>query len=197
LKTDTQTRGEITNLISLLLKKGSKLVDGALLLDNSTRKGSNDDMGYISDPIKIDSPFKILLSLNGEGGYTALTLSGRINMPKKEWWEGIHTMYIVAKQDGITFELRDGRSPNSLLNWTYNATIPGTTYYVEFLDPEGREFAFLNEEEKVLKDVDLSKVQDAKFPQGLFPDKQMWLGVLLKPGTKLQINQLTLIKSVK
>jgi len=189
----TQRESAKVNLISMLIDKRAQLKDGALILDNT---GGDNYLGYTSQPIKINSSFRILVNLEVEGNTDSqLTLSGKLKKLGGQWWEGIQTLFIIRTNNSLRMELRDGRSPTSVLSLPFSELLSTDTFTLEFFDSQGKSFAVLDKEGKILDKVVLSELKELEFPTGLFPDSQMWAGINVGPKSKATVNQFLFISS--
>jgi hypothetical protein len=192
------TEAKSLNLVgNLLVTKRAKLEDGALVIDNSD---NGNFFGYTispQKPVEIDSPFRLKLKFKrGAGDNVQLTLYGRRVEEGKEWWEGIHAMFIMDFDDKIyeqkmRIELRDGRSPDAWVLFLDKIS-RGDPFSIEFLDPAGKNFIVVNKDGEVVLTVDVTKLDKYKFPNGLFPEKKLWPGLIVGPKAKLTINEFVL-----
>ncbi len=147
--------------------------------------------GYISSPIVLTCPFRILLNFSGQNDYTALVFSGKINTQEKEWWEDISRLYLAYNQkEGFSaIELRDGKSPDSSF-FPLEHELNDNSVILEFSDPQGKSLSVYDTKGSLLTQINIAGLKDKYFPFGLFPERKMYTGVLVAPGSRLTINKL-------
>jgi hypothetical protein len=174
------------------------LVDESVLLfsrgyeiDNSQ---SENWYGSDEEPIVLKTPFEVKVKVGYEGPETgdgvSVSISGRINQTGKEWWEGINRLYIWSRPNGkIELEFHDGRGAASAIWMGLAGVRAGDELTFRFHDPQGKKLSIYDAEGNLLKDIDVTKLSGVYLPQGLFPDKLFYPGVLLAPKTKAQIGE--------
>ena len=189
-----RTKLEPINLLLRLIdisNNSVKLKDGVLLVDNS----DNDEfIGFgPKDPIIIDSPFRLRLKFKreGEGNNVQLTLTGKRLTKPTQWWEGLHEIYFMDFHDEVGIEIRDGKSSKA---WgtTLHEINRGETFYIEFMDSLGKQFAVIDKEGTIIRTIDVTKLEGKTLPNGLFPEKKMTVGVLVGPKAKMRIDEFVL-----
>lgn len=176
------------NLIPFLFHDQTSYEDGTLVVNNSY----NDWYGFESwdSAITLTTPFRVTLQFDKKRGESAsISLSGRLSQESKEWWEGIHRMYIWDNPSELAIEIRDGKHETSY-KWISigegkNSNNP---FSIEFNDPQGKSFSIINSESNVIRTVDVTKLGGIDLPDGLFPDKVLYPGFLLSPRAELEVS---------
>lgn len=173
--------------LALVDTKQAKLIDGVLFIDNS----DNDEFYGIvaNNPITINSPFRLRLRFKREaqGNNVQLTLVNK----KPSQGVKIQEIDFMDFHDVITIEVRDGTSTG-----IWGAGFPeikrGDTFYVEFLDSSGKQFAVINKEGTILRTIDVTKLDKVTLPDGLFSEKKMIPGIIIGPRAKLRVDEFVL-----
>jgi hypothetical protein len=191
-ETLTLLEGKTINLAEQIAIEMGDLRSGVLILDYTKKTGDSDWLNFMLDPIDLDTPFRIFINLRGEGGNTNVTLSGKLNLPEQPWWKDIRSLHIVPHLYTYTLEFYDGRSPNY---WFIR--IPLMSFNIQFLDPTGKEFIITDRKGHIVEKVNLHKIKEVSFPEGLFPDKEMYVGIVNQPNTKMFIRNLLYTTPVK
>ena len=174
------------NLLELIYDPETTWSNGNATID---RLHKDQWWGYDVGTIPITTPFTVDIDMTQEGQYGAIELTGRIPALGKQWWEGRHTLYIVASG---SIEIRDGQSENSIYRENINS-IRGQPFTVLFPDLQGKTVIFKSQSGKVLANIDLTSLQGMNFPDGLFPDGVLYFGALVAPSSSLTIKRLELL----
>jgi endo-1,4-beta-xylanase len=176
------------NLLELMYDSETRWSDGYATID----RANNDQWwGYDIGTIPLTKPFTVEIDMTQKGQYGAIVLSGRIPAPGKQFWEGRHTLYIVA--DG-SIEIRDGQSENSIYRQNIDG-IRGQPFSVIFPDPHGKSVIFQSQSGKELANIDFTSLQGMILSNGLFPDGVLYFGALVAPSSSLTIKRLDLCHS--
>jgi len=161
-------------------------------LPNTTFTTESGWYGWESTSISLGSPFYVKINFEGSGSFPAIALFGRTRTGA-EWWDGIHVMYVVAMKNRVALEFRDGRSDTIKYNFTLPSAIkPGSPFTIEFLDVHGNSFYVLDSDDNIVGNYDISKLPGIKMPNGLFPDNQLFVGVLVSPSAEMNIYELSM-----
>ena len=163
--------------------------NNVLLINNNT----NNWHGYDTRPIKINSDFRILLNFSGQNKDTAVTLSGQLSLPNQEWWENVHRMYITYNKKDKEFVLliRDGTDleKSEYISFCHGC-LSNDTLIFKFADTQGKYLRIYNALGETVKEIDFTQLENASFPQGLFPNNQLFVGYNIPPYSELRINKL-------
>ncbi len=165
--------------------------ENVIVVDNSKHDNYNDAAPYLLRPF---SGFRITFQIHtsdGRSGSIKLASKPNNNDPKREWWRDIQRIDFFTYRGYIQIELRDGRTEDSAT--TIQLDIPDTkTITVTFLDAQGRTFAITDASGQQISQIDVTKVDGVNLPNGLFPEKQIYIGRVVSPGSKLSIRFLSL-----
>lgn len=107
------------------------------------------------------------------------------------WWQGNTRMNIYEAGDG-NYELGilDGSSDQwaTTINLSQSASLP---IEIVFDSPQGKSFTVLDENGHNLKTVNLTTMPGVHLPEGFFPNREMYFGISLAPGSSMVVTGLT------
>lgn len=182
---------EPTNLLDIFKKGDSINKENYVFFHNKDTALTN---GFDSFPFKINGPFGIDINMYGEGDYVALTISGRLAEKGDDWWRGINKLVIASVNSQPMFTLVDGKSASSAANITFKDFTYQKPFKIIFHDSQGKSFSLIDSAGKEIKKVDITKLEEIDLPNGLFPDKNLYLGNLIQPGSILILSDMTLYR---
>lgn len=144
-------------------------------------------------PIKISGPFIVRLNFNGTKEKSGVNLTGRLGESDEMWWKNINQIFFGIGDNGKRLYI-DAKNNNStsfiLYDNTFNKKIEGI--YVLF-NETGTSFLVTDLSYKEITFIDLNKTTDNKFPEGLFPDKQFYIGYAIAPLSDLVVYDFSIL----
>jgi hypothetical protein len=144
-------------------------------------------------PIKISGPFIVRLNFNGTKEPSGIDLSGRLGGSDRIWWKNLIQIFFGVGNNGKQIYIdakNNGSAPFPLYNNTFDNKIDGI--YVLF-NETGTSFLVTDLSYKEITFIDLNKATDNKFPEGLFPDKQFYIGYAVAPLSDLVVNDFSIL----
>lgn len=164
--------------------------ENVITVDNSKHDYYNDFVPYLLKPF---SAFRLTFQIRtSDGQFGSIKLANKPNNtdPKIEWWKDIRRVDFATYKGYLQIDLRDGRTQNSAT--TIRLNIPDTkTITITFLDAQGKTFSIVDETGQQIRQVDVTK-SGLSFPDGLFPEKMVYIGRVVSPGSMLTIRSLRL-----
>lgn len=164
--------------------------DSAIVVDNTKHDYYNDFVPYLLKPF---SAFRLTFQIHtNDGQFGSIKLANKPNItdPAIEWWRDIRRVDFSTYKGYLQVDLRDGRTENSAT--TIRLGIPDTrTITIVFHDPQGKTFSVYDETGRQIRNVDVTKI-GLSFPDGLFPEKMVYIGRVVSPHSKLSIRSLLL-----
>lgn len=165
--------------------------ENVITVDNSKHDYYNDSVPYLLKPF---SAFRLTFQIHtSDGQFGSIKLANKPNNtdPKIEWWKDIRRVDFATYKGNLQIDLRDGRTENSAT--TIRLNIPDTkTITVTFLDAQGKTFSITDASGQQIRQVDVTKVGGLNFPDGLFPEKKIYIGRVVPPGSKWSVRFLSL-----
>ena len=143
-------------------------------------------------PIPLDAPFMLTAGLQVSGAaFGAIKLLGIPEPTDKPWWQGIRRLDIFVSGDTLQLCWRDGTSAE------FQATIPlpvrpGQPLSLLFHDPQGQTFSVLDQNQRLLLTVNVTAISRLQMPDGLFPERKLYLGASAAPHSTLTLHALSL-----
>jgi hypothetical protein len=168
--------------------------DNVIILENTEDVG----FGWEAGSASFDSPFRIKMSLgvkNPQAGQANIQLIGTPhNSHAEDWWQGLISMELSINSDGLLrFCIRDGSSEDCAYNET--STIQnGQLFMILFDDPQGKTFHLIDDQGTTVSTVKTNDLTGLNLPNGLFPDKNFWLGAWINKGVSLTVSSFALEK---
>lgn len=167
---------------------GGKVTDQGIVIDN--RNNSEGIFRRPHDPTTMSGPFSITLNVSGDLGKTTIYIIGKPQ--DDDWWDAI-TLYIHPKNSSLQLQIRDGRSEDSRIFLpTIYGIRAGETFTLEFSDAQGQSFQVKNRLGEILAEYDVSEFEGIYLPQGLFPDRLLYIGYTLDAGSVLTIHEFSI-----
>lgn len=184
-----------------LLKKlmvGSN--DKCLAKDCFELENTTDD--WISDsdttfPVIVTSPFLMRLNIVGNKAISGINLSGRAAEKNQYelWWNDQNSLFVSVGVGSGGKQLYLGARINGSLSYelyshTFDKFILGV--YILF-DQKGKYILITDLAYNRLAFIDVNKVTNNKFPDGLFPDNKLYIGYGVPPKSNLIIYDLSIL----
>lgn len=144
-------------------------------------------------PIKISGPFIVRLNFYGSKEPSGVSFDGKLSNNIYEWWSGLITVFFGVGEDGKRLYIdakNNNKEPFVLYDKTFEKKIEGI--YILF-DEEGKNFLVTDLWFNEIASIDVNKITDNKFPQGLFPDKQFYIGYAVAPMSDLIVYDLSIL----
>ncbi len=138
-------------------------------------------------PISISGPFLVKLNFYGSKDLAGVFLRGRTSKNKNVWWEGIIETFIGIGDGGRRLYAdtkNNSKDPVILFDTTFDKKIEGV--YILF-NEKGTSFLVTDLAFNKIAYIEVNKITDNKFPEGLFPDKQSYIGYAIAPLSDLKI----------
>ena len=143
-------------------------------------------------PIPLDAPFMLTAGLQVSGAaFGAIKLLGIPEPTDKPWWQGIRRLDIFVSGDTLQLGWRDGTAAD------FQTTIPlpvrpGQPLSLLFHDPQGQTFSVLDQNQRLLLTVNVTAISRLQMPDGLFPERKLYLGASAAPHSTLTLHALSL-----
>lgn len=151
---------------------------------------SNTDKDF---PISISGFFVVRLNISGNKGQAGILLTGRTSKNIDNYWEDLRETFIGVYDNGKRLYIdakNSGPIPSLLFSKTFDKKIEGV--YILFNETGTTllvtDLAFNN-----IAFVDVNKNTDNKFPEGLFPDKQFYIGYGIAPLSDLKVYDFSIL----
>lgn len=144
-----------------------------------------------SEPIVINSGFRLLFNFDNQNTDSQLIISGKENLQDNQWWENIHQLRIGYNNEekGYYVSLLNGQKPNSIYYQIFKEIKRNQTFILKFNNEFGSSFSLLDLAGNTLTTVNLLE-KKYQMPVGLFPYQSLQIGVNLPPKIgKLTINK--------
>jgi len=106
------------------------------------------------------------------------------------WWQGITVLELPSINGEYVLRIYDGLSdrPAATIDLDRSTSEP---IQVVFDQPEGMSFSVLDENNLVLKHLDVTTMAGVSLPNGLFPERKFYFGVTAPAHTPVTITALT------
>ena len=156
--------------------------------DSVTFTNSGD--GYYdteSGGILLSSPLLISIEATKVTGATFASIK-LLGIPEHTdtWWKDITRLDIGYANGKYYLGIRDG----STENYTTSIDLPlrsSQAIKILFDQPEGKSFQVLDGKGQVVKQVDLAKIPNLNLPDGLFPERKVYIGTSVSPKSSFTI----------
>ena len=152
----------------------------------------DDGYGMSSKPISLDSPFGIALQFNYQGSGRGVITLGDMKAANP-WWKDMRRVFIAFESNEISLNFFDGTSEQSARSIPLPGLDPTSRFYVIFSDPQGKKLAALDENGKVVQEVDVTKLGQGALANGLFPERTMYAGWNITPRSQMNVYQFSLL----
>ena len=158
--------------------------------DTNSVTFTNSGDGYYdneSNALTLQDPLRVRIDgmvVNG-ASFGSVKILG-IPESQDVWWKGITRLDITYNRGSYLLGIRDGSSEN------FAASIPialrtSDPIQIVFDQPEGKSFAVLDGKGLELKRVDLTQMSTLHLPNGLFPERKVYIGTSTSPHSSLVI----------
>jgi hypothetical protein len=153
-----------------------------LVLDNSQNA---DWAGTTDGPYPIEGPFRLKIQYSMAGDFGGITFYGAIKTPDTDFLPRL----VVGPVGQIGF-IDDQNGNNQQINMNVGN---GEPFFLDFLDPQGKQIEVVSESGAVLNHIDVTRdLTGMALPDGLFPNGEFYFGIQAAPKSKLIISQLSL-----
>lgn len=160
----------------------------AIIVDNSENDFYNDLVPYTMRPY---SAFQLTFQIStSDGQFGSIKLADKPNTDDSQWWKNIRRVDFATYKGYLQIDLRDGRAENSATTIRLGIR-DAQVISVTFLDAQGKVFSISDQSGREVRRVDVRKV-GLDFPEGLFPDRTVYIGRVVSPHSKLTIQSLSL-----
>lgn len=209
IQTNNSNSDELSNLIPLLKEGKYQVVDviqflkdkadvcssssPCIQIDNTTDSWK---VATSNDPVinSISRPFAIRLTLKTNSRLSGIHLIGKRPPKSTLWWMDIVYLFVGTNANGSRVFVSENHGESE-----YNTTIldqrlerPSNTIYIVF-DREGKNYIVADEFFNIIVRQDINKVTKNKFPDGLVPNKNLFVGYSVGPKSSLIINDLSVL----
>ncbi|MEK7522996.1 MAG: hypothetical protein AAB569_05415 [Patescibacteria group bacterium] len=162
------------------------------ILDNAAEGWKGDiDKDF---PITISRPFIARLNFSGDKGPSGISLYGRLSKSGRPWWQDIKNIFFGIGNDGkrLYIDAKNGEKKEAffLYDNVFAKKIEGI--YVLF-NVTGTSFLVTDLSYNKIVFIDLNKATNNKFPQGIFPDKQFYIGYNIAPLSDLVVYDFSIL----
>lgn len=206
---DNSNKDDLSNLIPLLKEGKYQTVDVIALLKDKAEICSSVSpciqIDNATDSWKVDTsdgpvinsisrPFAIRLAIKTNSRLSGIHLIGRRPPKGTLWWVDIVYLFVGTNANGSRIFVSENHGESE-----YNTTIldqrlerPSNTIYIVF-DREGKNYIVLDEFFNIIVRQDINKVTKNKFPNGLIPNKNLFVGFSVGPKSNLVITDLSVL----
>ncbi len=145
----------------------------------------------------INSPFVVKVSLQNKDGLGGIVLYGRIT-EKPPWWKDIKSIFIGTSIEGkrLYSDSKNGTSEKPYLILDKFLNKPLNTLYI-FFNQDGKNLIITDEAYETLAYLDVNRLTNNAFPNGLFPDKKLYVGFAVAPYTNALISDFSILSLVE
>lgn len=163
-------------------------------LNNTAKEGWKNDIDK-DFPMTISGPFVMRLNLLGSKEPSGISLFGRLSKEEgKFWWRGVTNIFFGIGEDGkrLHIDARSGEKDEvfSLYDNVFDQKIEGL--YILF-DEKGTIFFVTDLSYNKITTINLNKITNNKFLEGLFPDKQFYIGYNIAPLSDLKVYDFSIL----
>lgn len=144
-------------------------------------------------PIQISGPFVVRLNFYGNKEPSGIMFYGRLAKDEEFWWKGINSIFFGIGDGGKRIHIdakNNAQEPILLLDNAFDKKIDGV--YILF-NEQGTSFLVTDLLFNKIAFVDLNKTTGNKFPEGLFPDKQFYIGYMMPPSSDLVVYDFSIL----
>lgn len=139
----------------------------------------------VGGPFPIENPFRLKIQVTISGDFAGITLYGAIKTPDTDSLPRI--VFGTERQIGFIDD-------DTGLQHQVNVNVRnGQTFFLDFLDVQGKQINVVSESGSVLAHIDVTKdISNISLSNGLFPNQEFYLDIQAAPKSKLTVSQLTL-----
>lgn len=161
------------------------ILQGAdVVVDNTSHEYYNDDLPLsLTASTGFELDFQISTS---NGQYGSIKLTDKQNNSSGDWWSGIRRVDFATNQGHLNIDVRDGISESSSI-WIGLNRPDSQSISVSFLDPFGKVFLVQDQDGREIRKVDVTRLSVVSLPQGLFPQRTVYVGRVAPPHARLTI----------
>lgn len=176
---------DLTGVDNLLEYGMSFDSEHSALIGNATENWHN----YFFSAIDLERPFRLRTQITVLGKpYGAVSLFDR-SETYNVWRGHIREVDIASDNGNLVLKFKDGTTENDVQE-ELPLAVPGfMPFTLQFLDPQGKQMVFLDGDGRQIFGMDLTRDPALKLPDGLFPEKKLYLSSLIAPGTQVKFNQ--------
>jgi endo-1,4-beta-xylanase len=141
-----------------------------------------------SEALAMEEPIRIRIDKLDAGIIKILGIPERGD----PWWKGITRMSIYETADGnYMLGILDGLSESyaASIELSQRASKP---IQIVFDSPQGKSFTVLDENNHMLKTMNLTTMAGLNLPNGFFPNKEMYFGISVAPHSSLVVTGMTI-----
>ncbi len=190
-------REEFYNGVDYLRQPGDKkcfLALNCLEIDNKENLWLDYKNTSSSSAIPLNGPFLVRLSILGKNDIAGISLSGEINDSLSDWWKNIKIIFISLGNGNtrLYIDAKNGSSiePIHILDKPLPVKISLLNL---FFDKNGQHILITNENYEVLDFIDINELTGNQFPNGIFPNQQIYLGYGIAPKSYLGLLEFKII----
>lgn len=183
-----------TNFLKALMIGNKKCLTqkDCFILDNVAKEWKKDvDKDF---PITISGPFIARLNFSGDKGPSGISLYGRLSKSGEPWWKDIKNIFFGIGNGGkrLYIDAKNGekKGPFFLYDNVFAKKIEGI--YILF-NKAGTSFLVTDLSYNKIVFIDLNKVTNNKFPQGLFPYRQFYISYSIAPLSDLVVYDFSIL----
>lgn len=161
-------------------------------LNNTTKKEWKNDTDK-DFPITISGPFVMRLNYYGHKEPSGISIDMGIKKDDEYWWENVKNIFFGIGKDGRQLYIdAKNNSPDPLLIYenTFDKKIEGI--YILF-NEIGTSFLITDLSYNKIAFIDINEVTNNKFPDGLFPDKNFYIGYAIAPLSNLVVYDFSIL----
>jgi hypothetical protein len=144
-------------------------------------------------PITTSGPFIVKINFNGDQGPSGVNLNGQVSKNNGIWWKGSSNIFFGIGNEGkrLYIDAKNNSSePTLIFDKVFDKKLGGI--YVMF-DEAGKYFLVTDLTYNKLVYVDLNEVTKDRFPDGLFPNKEFYVGYSIAPQSNLVIYDFSIL----
>ncbi len=143
--------------------------------------------------LPVERGLKIELSMESEGGLSAIELVGKFNNDNRMKWHGEKILVGFSGNGKVLYiDMYTGKSDNPvvLLNKTLEKKISLLNL---FINETGNDIRITDASESNIANIDIRKITNDSFPDGIFPDKKVYLGYGISPHSSIRIEKFNIL----
>lgn len=144
-------------------------------------------------PITTSGPFIVKLNFKGDQGPSGVNLNGQVSKNNDIWWKGSSNIFFGIGNEGKRLYIdakNNSPEPMVIFDKTFEKRLGGI--YIMF-DENGKYFLVTDLNYNKLVYVDLNKATKDRFPVGLFPNKEFYIGYSIAPQSNLAIYDFSIL----
>jgi hypothetical protein len=162
--------------------------------NNDGWKANNDT----KTPVTFKGSILVKVAFNSKKGPSGISLTGKLGEYSKTlWWKNIDTVFFGIGNDGhrLYIDAKNNRAHAYFLyDNTFNQKIDGI--YILFND-KGMMFLVTDLSFNRIAFIDINKLTDNSFLEGLFPNRKLYVGFSIAPQSDLDVSDFSILRSSK